>query len=93
LYKEYERDGRIITKNWHEYTQHKAVFQPTNMTPERLNEIYRKVWKEAYSWRRVLKRTFSSPWRRNAYVFIMFGANIGFKFLGIDKKINKRNKK
>lgn len=96
LYKEYERDGRIITKEWNKYNQHTAVFQPINMTPERLNEIYRKVWKEAYSWRKVFKRTFSSPWRKNAYVFIMLGANIGFKFLGIDKihkNINKRNKK
>lgn len=96
LYTEYERDGRIITKNWNEYTQSKAVFQPVNMTPERLNEIYIKVWKESFTWRRVFKRVFSSPWRKNAYIFIMLGANIGFKFNGVDKKykkIYKRNKK
>lgn len=86
LYLEYERDGRIMTKEWNKYNQHNAVFRPANITPERLNEIYRKVWKEAYSWRRVLKRTFSSPWRKNLYVFVLLGANIGFKYLGIDKR-------
>lgn len=86
LFTEYDRDGRLITKDWSTYNQHNAVFRPTNMTPERLNEIYRQVWKESYSWKRVLRRTFTSPWRKNAYVFILLGANIGFKFLGIDKK-------
>lgn len=86
LFTEYERDGRLTTKDWSVYNQHNAVFRPTNMTAERLNEIYRQVWKEAYSWKRVLRRTFTSPWRKNAYVFILLGANIGFKYLGIDKK-------
>ncbi|MBQ8148228.1 MAG: B12-binding domain-containing radical SAM protein [Lachnospiraceae bacterium] len=85
FYQEYEAAGRIITHDWSRYNQHHTVFQPVNMSPERLDEIYRKVWKEAFSWKRVLKRTFSSPWRKNFYVFILLGANIGFKFLGIDK--------
>lgn len=89
LYDEYESQGRIISKEWSRYNQHNAVFRPANMTPERLDEIYRKVWKQTYTWRRILKRTFTSPWRKNAYIFILLGANIGFKFLGIDK----RNKK
>ena len=89
LFTEYERDGRITTKDWSIYNQHNAVFQPANMSAERLNEIYRLVWKESYSWKRVLRRTFTSPWRKNAYVFILLGANIGFKFLGIDKKYKK----
>lgn len=89
LFEEYERDGRILTKEWDLYTQHNTVFQPTNFTPERLNEIYREVWKRSYTWKRVLHRTFTSPWRKHAYVFVMLGANIGFKFLGIDKKYKR----
>lgn len=89
LYEEYDKAGRIVSKEWNIYNQHNAVFRPVNMTAERLNEIYRKVWKEAYSWKRVLKRTFTSPWRKNGYVFILLGANIGFKFLGIDKRMKK----
>lgn len=88
-YEEYDRAGRIMTKDWSRYNQHNAVFYPANMTPERLDEIYRRVWKEAYSWKRVFKRILSSPWRKNAYIFILLGANIGFKFLGIDKRMKK----
>lgn len=86
-YVEYERDGRILTKEWSRYNQHNAVFQPKNMSPERLDEIYRKVWKESYSWRRVFKRVFGSPWSKHFYGPILLGANVGFKFLGIDKKM------
>ena len=89
LFEEYDRDNRILTRNWGRYTQHEAVFRPANLTPERLNEIYRDVWKRAYSWKHVFRRTFSSPWRKNAYIFILLGANIGFKFLGIDKRYRK----
>ena len=85
-YEEYERTGRILTKDWSRYNQNNAVFRPTNMTPERLNEIYRQVWKESYTWKRVLRRKFSSPGRKKPYIFILLGANIGFKFLGIDKR-------
>lgn len=89
LFEEYEKQGRLISKDWSRYNQHNAVFAPVNFSAERLDEIYRSVWKKAYSWRRVLKRTFTSPWRKNGYVFILLGANIGFKFLGIDKRFRK----
>lgn len=89
LFDDYEKQDRIITKDWSRYNQHNAVFRPANLSAQRLDEIYRRVWKEAYTWRRVLKRTFTSPWRKNAYVFILLGANIGFKFLGIDKRFKK----
>lgn len=88
LYEEYDRQGRIISKEWDRYNQHNTVFRPVNITPERLDEIYRQVWKEAYTWKNVLRRTFRSPWRGKAYVLILLGANIGFKFLGI-KKVDK----
>lgn len=85
LFDSLKKQGRILTEDWSRYNQHNAVFKPKNFTPERLDELYRQVWREAYSWRRVLKRTFGSPWRKNLYVFILLGANIGFKYLGINK--------
>ena len=84
-YIEYERAGRILTKDWGRYNQHNTVFMPKNMTPERLDEIYRIVWKESYTWRRVFKRFRGSPWRKHYYGMILLGANIGFKYLGIDE--------
>lgn len=88
LFNNLKKQGRIFTEDWSRYNQNNAVFKPANFTPERLDELYRQVWREAYSWRRVLKRTFSSPWRWKPYVFILLGANIGFKYVGINK-VNK----
>ncbi len=85
LFDSLKKQGRILTEDWSRYNQHNAVFKPANFTPERLTELYRSVWKRAYSWRRVFKRTFGSPWRWKPYVFILLGANVGFKYLGINK--------
>lgn len=86
FYNEFDRDGRIISKDWSKYNQHNTIFQPKNMSPERLDQIYRQVWKDAYSWKRLWKRVWNSPWRKHYYVFILLTANIGFKFLGIDER-------
>ena len=43
LYSDLDREGRLITKQWNLYNQQNAGFTPTNMTAERLNEIYRDV--------------------------------------------------
>lgn len=90
LYRELDESGRIISRQWDRYNQHNAVFTPANMTPGRLDEIYRDVWKRAFTWKRVFHRLRVSPWRHSAYVFILLGANMGFKFLGIDKKYKKK---
>ena len=90
LYTDLDKSGRLITKQWDRYNQHNAVFTPANMTPERLNEIYREVWKRSFEWKRIFHRMRASPWRHKFYIFILLGANMGFKFLGIDKKYKKR---
>ncbi|MEF2885983.1 MAG: DUF4070 domain-containing protein, partial [Ruminococcus sp.] len=90
LYSDLDREGRLITKEWNLYNQHNAVFTPTNMTAERLNEIYRDVWKRSFTWKRIFHRMRVSPWRHRLYIFILIGANIGFKYLGIDKKYRKK---
>ena len=89
LYSDLDREGRLITKEWSRYNQHNAVFTPANMTADRLNEIYREVWKRSFEWKRIFQRMRVSPWRHKPYVFILLGANMGFKFLGIDKKYRK----
>jgi radical SAM superfamily enzyme YgiQ (UPF0313 family) len=49
LYKRYEREGRILTKDWYHYKEGqggtKVVFQPKNMTPDELRDgIDRIFW-------------------------------------------------
>lgn len=83
LYKRLDKENRIIIKDWSKYTQHIAVFTPKNMTKERLEEIYRQVWKETYSWKNIFKRVKSLKHNTLGEKLICLGANIGFKYLGM----------
>ncbi len=82
IYNDFESQGRIITKDWTRYNQQHAVFQPKHMSPERLEEISKQVWKETYTWKKVLNRTRRST--NNSFIekAVLLGANIGFKFNG-----------
>lgn len=84
LFKKLEEEGRIITKDWSLYSQHQAVFKPRNMSPERLEEIYRRVWKETYSFKNIWRRVKSIPGTSLVEKLVCISANIGFKYLGIN---------
>jgi radical SAM superfamily enzyme YgiQ (UPF0313 family) len=44
----YEKDGRILHKDWSRYTTAEVVYKPKNMSPETLEEMYRYAWKTFY---------------------------------------------
>lgn len=83
LFKRLEKEGRLLTKDWSKYNQHQAVFKPQNMSPERLEEIYVKVWKETYSVKNMLYRFKNLPNKTFKEKLVAIGANLGFKYLGI----------
>ena len=56
LYKQLEKQGRLLTKNWSEYTLKNVVFQPKNMTSEELLEGVRKMYRDFYSIPYTVKR-------------------------------------
>lgn len=41
---QFEREGRILSNQWADYTADKVVFQPLRMTPEKLQEMYHYAW-------------------------------------------------
>ena len=86
LYNDYVKEHRMVSKRWNLYDQHHVVFRPKNMSAKRLHIIYRQVWKQAYTWRRIFKRWLHSPSLFNPAGIFLLGANIGFKYLGIDEK-------
>jgi len=44
----FKKQGRIFSNKWLDYTCGKAVFQPKNMTPEKLEELYNWAWDTFY---------------------------------------------
>jgi radical SAM superfamily enzyme YgiQ (UPF0313 family) len=44
-----EKEGRILSNNWSDYTADKVVFKPKLMSPERLQELYFYAWDTFYA--------------------------------------------
>ncbi|MCL1896005.1 MAG: B12-binding domain-containing radical SAM protein [Clostridiales bacterium] len=86
LYHEMKAQGRILTDDWSRYTQADVVFQPQNITPERLLVLYRRAWSRTYSFRSILQRVFHSPGASLYHKVFVLCMNIGFKFIGRDRE-------
>lgn len=83
MFRNFVEDDRIIDWNWDHYDQRHAVYQPTNMSPERLTELSGQVWRDTYRMRRVIQRVRHSSSRTLTQRAYLLGANLGFKFLDL----------
>lgn len=45
---QYEKEGRILHKDWSRYTTAEVVYKPKHMSPETLQEMYSYAWREFY---------------------------------------------
>jgi radical SAM superfamily enzyme YgiQ (UPF0313 family) len=60
IFKQLEKEGRIITKDWSKYNLKTVVFQPKEMTPEELIQGVRKMYQNFYSNKYTIQRIFRS---------------------------------
>ncbi len=44
-----QREGRLLSSDWQNYSADKVVFQPKRMTPEKLQEMYYYAWDTFYA--------------------------------------------
>ena len=51
VYETFEKDGRILTKDWSKYTRCDVVFQPKNMSPEQLYTETVRIVNEFHSFK------------------------------------------
>ncbi len=45
---QYEKEGRILHKDWSRYTTAEVCFKPQKMTPDKLQEMYHYAWETFY---------------------------------------------
>lgn len=83
LFDKYEKDGRILTKNWDMYDTMHVVFEPKNMSADELQQTFFQIWKETYKTKRILKRMNNI--KRNRFIGLL--PAFGFKFYA--KRIRK----
>jgi len=48
-YDQLHREGRILSYDWNEYTADKVVYQPKQMSPEKLTELFHYAWDAFYA--------------------------------------------
>jgi radical SAM superfamily enzyme YgiQ (UPF0313 family) len=70
-----KNEGRLLTENWDYYDTDHVVFQPKQMSPERLFDGLRWAYKETYTWPAILKRL---NWSGSSTIYSLIG-NIGFR--------------
>ncbi|MBC8414385.1 B12-binding domain-containing radical SAM protein, partial [bacterium] len=56
LFQRLEKEGRILHKDWSKYDSKQVVFSPALLTPEELQQGYRKVISEIYSFESIYKK-------------------------------------
>jgi radical SAM superfamily enzyme YgiQ (UPF0313 family) len=56
LFNRFEKEGRVLTKDWQLYDTKHVVFQPENITIEQLSEGYKKIVQSVYSFDAILRK-------------------------------------
>ncbi|MGV8906880.1 MAG: B12-binding domain-containing radical SAM protein [Acetobacterium sp.] len=76
MFEEYDKTGRILSKDWNRYDTMHVVFQPKNMDPQELQRTFYDMWKKSYTLKRIIKRINNTRYEK----IIKLGANMGFKY-------------
>lgn len=53
LFKDMEKENRILTRNWDKYDTRNVVYKTANLDPEELKEGYDWAYREFYSWKNI----------------------------------------
>jgi radical SAM superfamily enzyme YgiQ (UPF0313 family) len=77
LFHRLEAEGRLLHKNWALYDVEHVVFQPKQLSPERLQEGLEWTWKQSYSWRSILTRMSGAPW---SLLPLWVSLNLGYRY-------------
>lgn len=77
VFRELEKEGRLLTRDWALYNTERVVFRPKNMSPERLAEGLRAAWSRTYSLASIARRT-----RLSRHWLLALAMNLGFRFYG-----------
>jgi radical SAM superfamily enzyme YgiQ (UPF0313 family) len=76
LFKRLEAQGRLLHKNWSLYDVEHVVFQPRQMSPERLQEGLEWAWRQSYSWRSIFNRVLGS----RCQLALSATLNLGYRY-------------
>jgi len=77
LYKRLEAQKRLLHRKWSLYDVEHVVFEPKQMSPERLQEGLQWSWEQSYSWPSFFRRLTGAPW---SILPLWLSTNLGYRF-------------
>jgi radical SAM superfamily enzyme YgiQ (UPF0313 family) len=86
MFKRYESQGRILTRDWTKYNGSTVVFQPENFSIQELRHAQMSAFHEFYHPRSAFKRLKLLPFKKHAWI-----ANIA-SYLGLWFYFNHKNR-
>ncbi|MDR2009437.1 MAG: B12-binding domain-containing radical SAM protein [Bacteroidales bacterium] len=91
LYRRFEKDKRVFCHDLEKYNTAHAVFNPVYFAPEQLEAEYRKIYKDFYSFRNILKRRPENKRIRASYFLFNFGYRKYGQFISFFGRIGLMN--
>jgi radical SAM superfamily enzyme YgiQ (UPF0313 family) len=76
LFRRFETEGRILTRNWEMYDGQHVVHLPKLMSPRQLQEGHERAWKAVYARRAIVRRLAKA----RVQLPIAIAANLGYRF-------------
>lgn len=61
LYRRMAAEGRLLHSDWDRYDTRHTVFRPARMTPDQLEDGYRRAYREFYRWPNILRGATTKP--------------------------------
>jgi radical SAM superfamily enzyme YgiQ (UPF0313 family) len=87
LFERFDKDGRIICRDWSQYHEGKVNYKPKNLTDKQIVKGIQKMALDYYSMPNIVKRSFSntkcSPYR----VFVKLVRNISVRNFYLHEKL------
>lgn len=77
LYERLAAEGRLLHRRWSLYDVEHVVFQPKQMSPERLQEGLQWSWEQSYCWGSFFRRLTGAPW---SILPLWLSTNLGYRF-------------
>ncbi len=76
LHRRLAREGRLLTDDWSRYNTSRVVFEPSHLSPERLQRGYLDLYRRLFSGWSIARRCLDMNFRRLQFFLPM---NIGFR--------------
>ena len=89
LYDRMDQEGRLLHKEYWKYTSYQTVFNPTNFTPQRLDEVFIDFYKSVYSIPNIFKRFFHMLRFRLSFGHFMTQVALAVNSLQVRKNLHR----